>query len=137
MKTYLAEELIPHRNEMLFVHQIFSLEPGVRATGGWSPSNNKWLSSTAKSSLLMPSMALEALAQLGACAIFAIDRYRGMTPLLAGFRGVKFPNQFCFDCDVQLSVEIISMGSRFGRAKGEATVEGRSVCSAELSFVVI
>ncbi|MEO1336977.1 MAG: 3-hydroxyacyl-[acyl-carrier-protein] dehydratase FabZ [Myxococcota bacterium] len=134
--TYNAKELIPHRDEMLFVDKIISLEGGVRATGEWRPADNPWLAAN-PGSAMVPTLPLEALAQLGACTVFALDRYRGRTPLLAGFKDVQFPNQFCIDAVVDLSVEIIMLGSRFGKAHGSATIETRTVCQGEIQFVMM
>ena len=135
--NYEATKLIPHREEMLFVHNISFLEAGVKATGEWKPANNCWLNSNQISGQLMPILPLEALAQLGACAVFALDRYRGRTPVLAGFKDVEFPNPYSVDSTVHLFVEIISLGSRFGKARGTATVGKDIVCRGELSFVVL
>jgi 3-hydroxyacyl-[acyl-carrier-protein] dehydratase len=135
--TYDAKDLIPHRGEMLFVDKIVSLEGGVRATGEWRPSDNPWLASDPASAILLPTLPLEALAQLGACAVFALDRYRGRTPLLAGFDDVSFPSRFSLADVVHLSVEIITLGSRFGKARGSATIGARTVCHGELRFVLL
>ena len=135
--NYEAIDLIPHRGEMLFVHNIFVLEAGRKATGEWTPGRNSWLGSKQNSAELMPILPLEALAQLGACAVFALDRYRGRMPVLAGFKDVEFPSPYSTDSTVSLSVEIISLGSRFGKAFGTATVGKDVVCKGELSFVVI
>ncbi len=132
-----AQDLIPHRDQMLFVHNISVLEAGQRATGEWRPSHNAWLASDPKSARLLQFLPLEALAQLGACAVFALDRYHGRTPFLAGFRDVAFPTPYSVQATVQLSVEIISLGSQFGKANGVATVDGEPVCRGEISFVVL
>jgi 3-hydroxyacyl-[acyl-carrier-protein] dehydratase len=122
---------------MLFVHKILSLEAGMRATGEWRPAEHAWLTSNSESTKMLFTLPLEALAQLGACAVFAVDRYRGRTPVLAGVKGVEFPHQINLDDTVDLSVEIISLGSRFGNARGSAKVDSRIVCQGEFSFVVI
>ena len=135
--NYDATELIPHRGEMLFVHNILSLEPGVRASGEWQPSRNFWLSANPDSSELLPILAMEALAQLGACSVFAIERYRGRTPYLVGLENVEYLHPYYVDSTINLSVEIISLGSRFGKALGTARVEDQTICRGEISFVVV
>lgn len=119
---------------MLFVHNISSLEPGVRATGEWQPSRNCWLRSHPHATDMLP---MEALAQLGACAVFAFKRYRGRTPFLVGLENVEFLHPYSVDSTVYLSVEIISLGSRFGKARGTATVGKQTICRGEISFVVV
>ncbi|MCP5015131.1 MAG: hypothetical protein GY938_07580 [Ketobacter sp.] len=133
---YEAKELIPHRDDMLFVHNISLMEPGVRATGEWQPSRNCWLSSYPNSINLLPILPMEALAQLGACAVFAIERYRGRTPFLVGLENVEVLHPYSVDSTVYLSVEIISLGSRFGKARGTAKVGKQTICRGEISFVV-
>lgn len=136
-RVFEAVDLIPHRGEMLFVHKIHSLEPGVRATGEWRPAEQAWLASNSESTKMLSSLPLEALAQLGACAVFAVDRYRGRTPFFAGVERIEFPHRVNLEDTVDLSVEIISLGSSFGKAHGSAKVDSRIVCHGEFSFVVL
>ncbi len=135
--NYDAAELIPHRGEMLFVHTISSLEPGVSATGEWQPLRNDWLRSHPHSTHLLPMLPMEALAQLGACAVFALERYRGRTPFLVGLENVELLHPYSTDSTVYLAVEIMSLGSRFGKARGTAKVGTQTLCRGEISFVVV
>lgn len=80
---------------------------------------------------------MEALAQLGACAVFAIERFRGRTPFLAGLDNVEYLHPFSVDSTVYLSIEIISLGSRFGKARGTAKVGKQTICRGDISFVVV
>lgn len=132
-----AQNLIPHRDEMLFVHNISVLEAGQRATGEWRPAQNAWLASDPRSVRLLQFLPLEALAQLGACAVFALERYHGRTPFLTGFQNVAFARPYSIQATVDLSVEIISLGSQFGKAYGLATVDAKPVCEGEISFAVL
>lgn len=135
--NYDATELIPHRGEMLFVHNISSLEPGVSAIGEWHPSRNCWLRSHPNSTDVLPILPIEALAQLGACAVFAFERYRGRTPFLVGLENVEILHPYSIDSTVYLSVEIISLGSQYGKARGTAKVGAQTICRGEISFVVV
>ncbi|MGP9802083.1 hypothetical protein [Rheinheimera sp. NSM] len=122
---------------MLFVDNILSLEPGVSATGEWQPSRICWLRSHPNSTNLLLTLPMEALAQLGACAVFAIERYRGRKPFLVGLEKVEFLQPYSVDSTVYLSVEIISLGSRYGKARGTAKVGKQTICRGEISFVVV
>ncbi|MGD9998087.1 MAG: 3-hydroxyacyl-ACP dehydratase FabZ family protein, partial [Ilumatobacteraceae bacterium] len=35
-------DLLPHRPPFLFVDEVLSLEPGVRAAGSWTLSGDEW-----------------------------------------------------------------------------------------------
>lgn len=80
---------------------------------------------------------VEALAQLGACALLADERYAGKLPLFGGADKVKFRRQVLPGDTLDLVVEMGRLGARAGKGTGRATVGGETAAQLELMFVVV
>ena len=80
---------------------------------------------------------IEALAQLGACALLADERFAGKLPILAGADKVKFRRQVVPGDRLDLEVTLGRLGARAGRGTGLATVDGERAAQVELMFVMV
>ncbi len=81
-------------------------------------------------------LLVEALAQAGAIAVLADERYRGSLPLLGGVDRARFRRQVVPGDDCDLVVEMVTRSTRAGRARGTARVRGRPVADVDLLFVI-
>jgi 3-hydroxyacyl-[acyl-carrier-protein] dehydratase len=79
---------------------------------------------------------VEALAQLGACAVLADERYAGSLPLFGGIDAARFRRAVAPGDILDLSVELGRLSARAGRGHGRAEVAGEVACEAELLFVI-
>ena len=79
---------------------------------------------------------VESLAQLGACAVLADQRFTGKLPLFGGIDSARFRRQVLPGETLTLEVTLGRLSSRAGRGTGRATVEGQTACEAELLFVL-
>jgi 3-hydroxyacyl-[acyl-carrier-protein] dehydratase len=79
---------------------------------------------------------LEALAQAGAIALLALDRYAGTLPLFGGVEGVRWRRQVRPGDELILDVELENLSARGGWGAATATVEGKPSCQARLFFVL-
>ncbi len=128
--------LIPHRYPFLLVDRIDEIEPGVRAVGIKNVTQNEpFFEGHFPDYPVMPGVLIvEALAQVGAVGVMALEEFRGKLALFAGIDGVRFRRQVIPGDVLTMEVEISRLKGRVGRGKGTATVHGERVCEAELMF---
>lgn len=133
------EALLPHRPPFLFVDRLTELAPGERVRGQWQLSGDEWFfSGHFPGRPILPGVLMvEALAQLGACALLADDRYAGKLPLFGGADKVRFRRQVVPGDVLDLEVTMGRLGSRAGKGSGVATVNGELAAQTQLLFVVV
>jgi 3-hydroxyacyl-[acyl-carrier-protein] dehydratase len=129
-------ELIPHRYPFLLVDRIEEIEPGVRAVGVKNVSQNEpFFEGHFPDYPVMPGVLIvEAMAQVGAVGVMALEEYRKKLALFAGIDGVRFRRQIIPGDVLTMEVEILRLKGRVGRGKGAARVGSERVCEAELMF---
>lgn len=129
-------ELIPHRYPFLLVDRIEELEPGVRAVGVKGVTQNEpFFQGHFPDYPVMPGVLIvEAMAQVGAVGVMAVEEYRQKLALFAGIDGVRFRKQVLPGDLLRMEVEIDRLRGRVGRGRGRASVDGERVCEAELMF---
>jgi 3-hydroxyacyl-[acyl-carrier-protein] dehydratase len=129
-------ELIPHRYPFLLVDRIEEIEPGVRAVGIKNVTQNEpFFEGHFPAYPVMPGVLIvEAMAQVGAVGVMALEEYRGKLALFAGIDGVRFRRQVIPGDVLRMEVELSRLKGRIGRGQGSATVNGERACEAELMF---
>ncbi|MBA3609874.1 MAG: 3-hydroxyacyl-ACP dehydratase FabZ [Rubrobacter sp.] len=128
--------LIPHRYPFLLVDRVDELEPGVRAVGIKNVTQNEpFFEGHFPEYPVMPGVLIvEAMAQVGAVGVMAVEAYRQKLALFAGIDGVRFRRQVVPGDVLRMEVEISRLKGQIGRGKGRATVDGQRVCEADLMF---
>ena len=128
--------LIPHRYPFLLVDRVDELEPGVRAVGIKNVTQNEpFFEGHFPEYPVMPGvLIIEAMAQVGAVGVMAVEEYRQKLALFAGIDGVRFRRQVVPGDVLRMEVEISRLKGQIGRGKGRATVDGERVCEADLMF---
>jgi 3-hydroxyacyl-[acyl-carrier-protein] dehydratase len=129
-------ELIPHRYPFLLVDRIEEVEPGVRAVGTKNVTQNEpFFEGHFPDYPVMPGVLIvEAMAQVGAVGVMALEEFRGKLALFAGIDGVRFRRQVIPGDTLRMEVELTRLKGRAGRGKGAVTVDDERVCEAELMF---
>ena len=131
-------KIIPHRQPFLLIDTVEELEPGKRAVAKKCVSYNEpFFGGHFPGEPVMPGvLIIEALAQTGAVAILSLEENRGKTAYFAGISSAKFKQKVTPGDVLRLETEIIRQKGPLGVGKATATVDGKTVCVAELTFAV-
>jgi len=132
-------DLLPHRPPFLFVDELVELEAGQRARGLWRLTGDEtFFGGHFPGRPTLPGVLMvEAIAQLGAVAVLADQRFTGKLPLFGGVDGARFRRQVGPGDTLELEVELGRMSARAGKGHGRATVGGELACEADLLFVLV
>ncbi len=113
-------EIIPHRHPFLLVDQIEDYEPGQYAVGY----------------KCVTYLIVEALAQVGAVAILSMPEHKGRIAFFGGIQKCRFKGMVRPGDKLKLETKIIKQRGPYGVGDAVATVDGKVVASAELTFMV-
>ena len=130
--------LLPHREPFLLVDEIVEITPGTGATGTWRLTDDMpFFAGHFPGRPTLPGVLMvESLAQVGACAVLADERYVGKLPLFGGIDSARFRRQVVPGDTLQLQVEMTTLSARGGKGHGVASVDGKKACEADIFFVI-
>jgi 3-hydroxyacyl-[acyl-carrier-protein] dehydratase len=133
------EALIPHRWPFLLIDRIVEYDPdakrivaikGVTATEWFFAGHFPGLP-------VMPGvLQVEALAQTMAVYVAKQPGFGDRIGLFAGIDEARFKRIVSPGDSLRLEVTMDKLGSRFGRGRGVASVDGEVACEATMSFVI-
>lgn len=131
-------ELIPHRPPFLLIDRVLELVPGERAKAVKNVSMNEaFFQGHFPDEPVMPGvLIIEAMAQAGACALMALEAYKGKIAYFGAIDKARFRAKVTPGDVLTLEVNIIKLKIAAGIASGAAFVGGKKVCEAELTFMI-
>ena len=133
------EALIPHRWPMLMVDRIVEYDPenkrivgikGITATEFWAQGHFPGLP------ILPGVLQVEALAQTMAVYVAKQPGFGDRIGLFAGIDDVRFKRIVVPGDVLRLEITMEKLGSRFGKGRGVASVNGKVACEGLLSFII-
>jgi 3-hydroxyacyl-[acyl-carrier-protein] dehydratase len=133
------EALIPHRWPFLMVDRIVEYEPDAgRIVGIKAVTATEWYFQGHFPGLpVMPGvLQVEALAQTMAIYVARQPGFGDRIGLFAGIDETRFKRVVNPGDVLRLEVTMQKLGSRFGRGRGVASVDGETACEATISFII-
>lgn len=133
------ESLIPHRWPILLVDRIIEYDAGAkRIVGIKGVAATEWYFQGHFPGLpVMPGIIqVEALAQTMAVYVAKQPGFGDRIGLFAGIDDCRFKRVVVPGDTLRLEVTMDKLGSRFGRGRAVASVDGEVACEATLSFVI-
>lgn len=132
------QKIIPHRYPMLLIDRVDELIPGEMAVAKRNVTvHEEVFNGHFPNNPVMPgALIVEALAQTGAVALLTMPEFKGKTAYFGGIKEAKFRRVVRPGDTLRLEVKLEKIRNNVGLGKALASVEGKKVCTAELTFMI-
>ncbi|MBI4387400.1 MAG: 3-hydroxyacyl-ACP dehydratase FabZ [Elusimicrobia bacterium] len=139
LDTAEIQKILPHRYPFLLVDRVDITESGKKATGTKGvTSNEEFFQGHFPGHPIMPGvLILEALAQTACVLLMSQGGFENKIAYFLGIDGAKFRQPVRPGVLLKLNVEVLRAGSRAGKFRGEARVDGELAAEAEMTFAVV
>ena len=135
-------ELLPHREPMLLIDELYNIKKLSSATGVvYVKKNSFFVQGHFPDQPVMPGVLIvEAFGQTAAAlTAHGIDKstYENKLVFLMGVEKARFRNPVIPDCKLLLNIEAIRSHGRVWKYKGEAFVDGNKMADAIWSATIV
>ena len=131
-------EILPHKYPFLLIDRILELEPGKRAVGIKNVTiNEPFFQGHFPNFPIMPGvLIIEAMAQVGAILAFKSGGEKNKLVYFIGIDNAKFRKPVLPGDQIRFEVEVLQHRLNVWKLKGNAFVESKLVCEAELMAMI-
>jgi 3-hydroxyacyl-[acyl-carrier-protein] dehydratase len=133
-------KIIPHRYPFLLVDRIEELVPGERVVGLKNVTINEpfFVGHFPQAPVMPGVLILEAIAQVGAVLVLKDmpDRNNKLVYFVA-IESAKFRRPVLPGDQLRIEVTVESMRSKFGKMRGEASVDGKLAAETQVTYAVV
>lgn len=132
------EKILPHRYPFLMIDRIDEIVPLQYAKGYKNITyNEEFFQGHFPDEPVMPGvLQIEAIAQVGACAILYHDDYKGKTAYFLSVNKAKFRKKVVPGDKLVIETRMTHFSNGRGIGEGKAYVDGEIACEAEVTFIV-
>ncbi|MEZ0239488.1 MAG: 3-hydroxyacyl-ACP dehydratase FabZ [Chloroflexota bacterium] len=133
------EALIPHRWPILMVDRIVEYDAEAKRIVGIKAitASDWWAKGHFPGLPVLPGvLQVEGLAQTMAVYVAKQPGFGDRIGLFAGIDDCRFKRVVVPGDILRLEVTMEKLGSRFGRGRGVASVDGEVACEATMSFII-
>ena len=131
-------QILPHRYPFALVDRIVDGEPGQWAKGIKCVSvGEPYFCGHFPQEHVMPGvLILEAMAQVGAVAVLSLPEMRGKTAYFGGVKNARFKKKVTPGDVLELECVLTKRRGPVGVGEAIASVDGKVVVRAELTFMI-
>lgn len=132
------QKILPHRYPFLLIDKVIEMgEKNIVAIKNVT-INEPFFQGHFPGNPIMPGVLItEALAQVGAVMLLALEENRGKLGVFTGIDGFKFRRQVVPGDTLRLEAELLKYRHGMGKASVKATVDGEVAAMGEISFAVV
>lgn len=132
------EQILPHRHPFLLIDYVEDYVPGEYAVAYKCVSfREEFFRGHFPQEPVMPGvLTIEALAQTGAVAILSKEENKGKIAYFGVINNCKFKGKIVPGDKVRLETKIIKSKGPVGVGEAIASVDGKVVVKAELTFMI-
>ncbi len=133
-----VKQIIPHREPMLLLDGVETLEPGKRAEGHLDVTGDMfWCQGHFPGNPVMPGVLIvEAMAQLGAVIMLSTPEFAGRTAYFASIKSARFRRKVFPGEQLRMVAEIGRVLGPAGTGLAKAYVGEELACDCELMFYI-
>lgn len=133
------KEIIPHRDPFLLIDEVTELEPGVSVKAKkYLKPDEYWYKGHFPGQPITPGvLMIEMLAQAGAVCALSLPENKGKIAVFTGIDKARFRGQVLPGDTLELSVVMTDRKGPVGFGRAVATVNGKKMVTAEISFAVV